>query len=87
MKNPGLFDYDMIFLYSMEKKSTFLPYRLKKTIPHSKWTLLKPCYFFLNSLRSIRKLVHDFKSPLLDVETTISMKQNLFNYQIGQDFF
>ena len=50
------------------------PYRVKKTIPHSKWTLLKSCYFFLNSLRSIRKLVHDFKSPLLDVETTIPLQ-------------
>ena len=77
------------FFYTLWKKSrlksTFLPYRQKKTIPHSKWTLLKSCYFYLNSLRSIRKLVHDFKSSLLDVETTISYsKGNLKNtFSIG----
>ena len=35
------------FLHSMETKSTFLPYHVKRTILHSKWTLLKPCCFFL----------------------------------------
>ena len=49
------------------KKSTkvdFFPvYCEKRTILHSKMTLLKSCCFFL---------AHDFKSPLLDIETIIS---------------
>ena len=40
---------------------------------HSKWTLLKSCCFFLISLRSITNLAHDFKSPFLDIEITISI--------------
>ena len=44
----------------------------KRTILHSKWTLLKSCCFFVISLRSIINLAHDFKSPLLDIEITIS---------------
>ena len=57
----------LLFLHSEEKK-TFLPYHVKNTILHSKWTLLKSCCFFLISLRSITNLAHDFKSPFLDIE-------------------
>ena len=46
----------------------------KKHHLHSKWTLLKSCCFFLISLRSIINLAHDFKSPFLDIEITISNK-------------
>ena len=56
----------MPFLHSMEKsrlKSTFRPYHVKKH--HS--TLEMD-----TSLRSITNLAHDFKSPFLDIEITIS---------------
>ena len=40
-------------------------YRVKCTILHPKWTLLKPCCFSLILLRSIINLAHDFKSSFL----------------------
>ena len=43
----------------------------KRTILHSKWTLLKSCCFFPFSLSSIINLALDFKSPLLDIETIV----------------
>ena len=53
--------------------------RLKSTILHSKWTLLKSCCFFLISLRSITNLAHDFKSPFLDIEITIVLTHFMEN--------
>ena len=53
------------FLHSMEKKSTFLPYHAKKN--HS---TLEVDTFKVMLLPSY--LAHDFKSPLLDIEITIS---------------
>ena len=60
------------FFYTLWKKVDFSPISCKNIILYSKWTLLKSCCFFLISLRSIKKLAYDFKSPFLDIEITIS---------------
>ena len=70
--------YISIFLHS-----TFLPYHEKRTILHSKWTLLKSCSFFFISLHSIINLTYDFKSQFLDVEIITISK--LWNYHFTID--
>ena len=62
---------NILFVHSMEKSWLFFPITKKNSIPTSKCTLLKSCYYFFNSLRSIKNsYVHDFKIPLLELETT-----------------
>ena len=80
-RNPPHFN--IFFLHSIDKTSTkvdFSPISCKKSaILHSKWTIFKSCCcFFLISLRSIRNLAHDFKSPLLDIEITIGKRIIVF---------
>ena len=64
----------------MEKKSTFLPYRVKKDYPTLEVDTFKVTLllFYLASLDN-KSRIHDFKSPLLDVETTIVISHNDIN--------
>ena len=63
----------------MEKKSTkvdFSPISCKKAPFYTRnGHFKKSCCFFLISLRSITNLAHDFKSPFLDIEITISSEK------------
>ena len=63
-----------IFYIIWEKKSIFLPYNVKKHHSILEMDTFKNhvASFLLISLRSITNLAHDFKSPFLDIEITIT---------------
>ena len=57
------------------KKVDFSPILCKKAPFYTRYGYFKmSCCFFIISLRSIINLAHDFKSPFLDKEITISNK-------------
>ena len=62
------------FLHSQEKnllKSTFFPWHVKKSYPNLEVDTFEiMLLLFFKSLRVVKKLVHDFKSPLLELEKT-----------------
>ena len=60
-----------LFSTSYGKKTTLLPYRVKKHHSTLEMDNFKACYFFLISLRLIINLAHPFKSPFLDIKITI----------------
>ena len=63
------------FLHSMEKKSIFLPFRVKKHYSTLEMDTFKVMMLFFIPLCSIKNLVHDFKRSFFDIEITNSNLQ------------